>query len=140
MQRDSDVYMLSLAQVRVNVGVATITNENITDERADEDVCGIMVVSADAAMKKAKEAETAAAAAQKTADEATSAAAAAQKTADTVTNTVGEMKKIAVGGMTGNLLVFDENGNAKDSGKPAAKLGTGVTYSLSGTVLTIKTL
>ena len=137
--RNSACYMLSLAQVRVEVGEEVIQPENIIDERHDEDVCGMMIVSADAAMRKAKEAETAAAAAQKTADNGASAAAAAQKTADDAKEQIDAMKKIGAG-TSGNLLMFDENGNAKDSGKAADKLGTGVTYSLSGTVLTITTL
>lgn len=140
LQRDTDVYMLSLAQVYVGVGVSALTDANITDERKDESVCGIMVVSADAAMETASEAKTAAAAAQKTADNAVEAAAKAQGTADKVTETVTGLKRINDGGVNGNLLIFDANGNAKDSGYAANKLGTGVNYSLSGTVLTITTL
>lgn len=140
LQRDTDVYMLSLAQVYVGVGVSSLTDANITDERKDESVCGIMVVSADAAMNTASAAKAAAQAAQKTADDAKAAAAKAQETANTVTSTVQNMKKVNAGGVSGNLLMFDANGNAKDSGYAAAKLGTGATYSLSGTVLTITTL
>ena len=139
LQRDADVYMLSLAQVRVGVGVTEIVDGNIVDERSDEDVCGIMVVSADAAMKKAKDAETAAAAAQKTANEGVSAAAAAQKTADNANSRVDALKKIK-SGTNGNLMMFDADGNAQDSGKAASKLGTGANYSLSGKTLTITTL
>lgn len=139
LSRNSVCYMLSLAQVRVEVGESVISPENVIDERHDEDVCGMMIVSPDAAMRKAEEAEAAAATAQETANSGVSAAAAAQKTADEATGKINAMKKIG-SGTSGNLLMFDENGNAKDSGKAADKLGTGVTYSLSGTVLTITTL
>lgn len=140
LQRDSDVYMLSLAQVRVGVGVTSITKDNITDERHNEDLCGIMVVSSDSAMREAKNALAAANKAQKTADDGAAVAAQAKTTAETVTAKVNAMKTIAENGTKGNLLMYDSNGNAYDSGYAAAKLGTGATYSLSGTVLTITTL
>ena len=140
LKRDTDAYMLSLAQVYIGVGVSSLKSSNITDERGDESVCGIMIVSADAAMNKATAAEATAKAAETAAKAAGAAAAAAQETADTVTQTVSGMKKIASGGTSGNLLMFDANGNAKDSGKAASKIGTGVKYTLSGTELTITTL
>lgn len=139
LQRDTSVYMLSLAQVRVAVGAKTITSENIIDERSDEELCGIMGTSADAAMRKAQEAAAAAENAQKTANSSESAAKAAQNTANTAVGRLDAMKTIG-SGVNGNLLVFDENGNAKDSGKPAAKLGDGVRFTLSGTVLSIDTV
>ena len=140
LQRDTDVYMLSLAQVRVGVGVSAIYADDITDERHDEALCGIMIVSSDAAMREAKSALSAAQRAQKTADDGAALAAAAKETADAVTTKVNNMKTIAANGVKGNLLMFDSNGNAYDSGKPAAKLGTGATYTLTGTTLMIDTL
>ena len=140
LQRDNDVYMLSIAQVRVGVAAATLTASDITDERSDEEACGIFVVSADAAMRKAEDAQAAAKKAQETANAGAEAAAGAQETADAVTKKVNSMKTIASGGVSGNLAMFDANGNVKDSGKAMSKLGTGATYLLSGTVLTITTL
>lgn len=140
LQRDADVYMLSLAQIHVGVGVAAITDASIVDERRDEDVCGIMIASSDAAMAKAGEAAKAAETARKTASDAGTAAEAAQKKADEVADAINAMKKVNAGGVSGNLLMFDDNGNAKDSGYTAARLGTGVKYSLSGSTLTITTL
>lgn len=140
LQRDSDVYMLSLAQVYVGVGVSSLNSGNVTDERSDENVCGIMIVNPDAAMQEAKAASAAAKKAQETADAGKSTAEAAKTTAEYAKNKLDTMRHINSGGVNGNLLMFDANGNAKDSGKPASKLGTGATYSLSGTVLTITTL
>ena len=41
LQRDATIWEISLAQVRVNAGVVLVNNANITDERGNEDVCGI---------------------------------------------------------------------------------------------------
>lgn len=43
LTRTNDVYELSLAQILVVRGAATITQANITDERLNDDVCGIVV-------------------------------------------------------------------------------------------------
>jgi len=40
--RNENFYDLSLARIRVNAGVTQITGTNITDERFDQDVCGLM--------------------------------------------------------------------------------------------------
>lgn len=40
LQRDGTIWELSLAQVRVNAGVTSVSNANITDERGDASVCG----------------------------------------------------------------------------------------------------
>lgn len=40
--RNGDVYEISLAQVRVNAGATIITAGNITDERLNEAVCGLV--------------------------------------------------------------------------------------------------
>ena len=42
LQRDNVAYEISVAQIRVGVGVTKINAGNITDERLDEDVCGLM--------------------------------------------------------------------------------------------------
>ena len=140
LQRDTDVYMLSLAQVYVGVGAASVVEGNVTDERSNEDVCGIMIVSPDAAMREAKGALAAAQKAQQTANAANETANTAKETADYAKKKLDDMRHINSGGVSGNLLMFDADGNAKDSGKAASKLGTGANYSLSGTVLSITTL
>ena len=38
--RTSDLYEISLAQVRVRAGATELLGADVTDERADEDVCG----------------------------------------------------------------------------------------------------
>lgn len=133
LQRDSDVYMLSLAQVRVGVAASGIAAGDVTDERHDESVCGIMIVSPDAAMRTAQ-------GAQKTADEAKNAAQGAQKTADDANTRLDNLKIGVSGGKSGNLVSLDENGNITDSGRALSSIGTGATYSLNGTVLEITTL
>lgn len=40
--RTSDTYEISLAQIRVNAGATSISASNITDERLNNDVCGLM--------------------------------------------------------------------------------------------------
>lgn len=42
LQRDADIYELALADIRVNAGVAAITQANITDQRFNSNVCGIV--------------------------------------------------------------------------------------------------
>lgn len=42
LERTNDVYELSLAQVYVGRGIASITQANITDERLNNSVCGIV--------------------------------------------------------------------------------------------------
>lgn len=42
LTRSGDVYDLSLAQVRVNANTSIVTPSNITDERLNNDVCGIV--------------------------------------------------------------------------------------------------
>lgn len=40
LTRNDQVYEISLAQVRVNAGVSSVSASNITDERGDKEVCG----------------------------------------------------------------------------------------------------
>lgn len=40
--RDANTYEISLAQVRINAGATSIASTNITDERLNNDVCGLM--------------------------------------------------------------------------------------------------
>lgn len=42
LKRDSDIYELGLAEIRVNKGVASITQSSIKDTRMDKNVCGIV--------------------------------------------------------------------------------------------------
>lgn len=42
LQRDNVAYEISVAQIRVGVGVTAINAGNITDERLDSSVCGLM--------------------------------------------------------------------------------------------------
>ena len=42
LQRDNVAYEISVAQIRVGVGVTAINAGNITDERLDSNVCGLM--------------------------------------------------------------------------------------------------
>lgn len=42
VRTDTELYELSLAQIRVNANAVTITQSNITDERFNTDLCGIM--------------------------------------------------------------------------------------------------
>lgn len=42
LQRDNVAYEISIAQIRVGVGVTAINAGNITDERLDSSVCGLM--------------------------------------------------------------------------------------------------
>lgn len=42
LTRTERIYEISLAQVRVGVGASAITAANITDERADDAVCGVL--------------------------------------------------------------------------------------------------
>ena len=48
--------------------------------------------------------------------------------------------KIATGGLEGQILVVNANGTISPNSRTIASLGTGVTYSLEGTVLKITTL
>lgn len=50
--RSATQHMLSLAQVRVEPGASTLRDENITDERADETLCGLHVRSVSDAIRE----------------------------------------------------------------------------------------
>ena len=45
--RDSDVFELVVAQIRVGVGATSVTNANITDTRMDADLCGWVAATVD---------------------------------------------------------------------------------------------
>ena len=111
LTRSAAKYMLSLAQVRVAVGAGALTQENITDERGDESVCGLFVASADAALaaaqaagKAADDAKAAASAAQKKADQGAEAAASAKAAADAAQKTADGKAGM---GMYSAVLVAD---------------------------------
>lgn len=155
-------HMLSLAQVRVPVGAGALTTANITDERADEAVCGLYVASADAAMAKAIAAADAASKAApkfhadstatygqgtanefghvKLSDSVASSSAAADGVAATPKAVKSAYDKAAAaipavpGAKEGGLPVFDDKGNL------AASACTPVKMELSGTTLIITTL
>lgn len=42
LQRDADVYELGLADIAVNAGATSISQSNITDQRQNSDLCGIV--------------------------------------------------------------------------------------------------
>jgi len=145
LTRNTTEYMLSLAQVLVGVGAASLKESNITDERSNEDVCGIFVTSGDEALARAVTAASAAAAAQATADKGVSDAAAAQATANkgvsdaaAALNTAnGKMPKVTV--TNNRIAVFDGAGGVKDSGIDINGFHR-CKFSLSGTTLTITTV
>lgn len=145
LTRNTAQYMISLAQVRVGVGAASLKESDITDERADEALCGLHVDSAQAAMAKALAAETAANAAQNAAEEAKQAAAAAQSTANTGVANAAAALSTANGKITkvtaanGRIAVFDGSGGVKDSGVAMDGFHR-CKFSLSGTTLTITTV
>lgn len=139
LTRDSEYYMLSLGQIRVRVGASAITEEDIIDERADGALCGLHAVSSDAAMRAAKEALAAAQQAQKAAEAAAAAAAAAKTAAANAMAAAGVNVPLS-GAPEGSVVATDASGNMVASGRTIDSLGTGVTYSLSGTTLTITTL
>lgn len=160
--RSDSQYMLSLAQVRVPVGAGALTDSNITDERADEAVCGLYVVSADAAMARAIAAAEAAGKAApkdhasadtgygagtgssyghvKLSDSTASSSAAGDGVAATPKAVKAAYDKAAAaipavtGAKEGGVPVFDGSGNL------AASECTPVKMALSGTTLVITTL
>lgn len=146
LTRNASQYMLSLAQVRVGVGAASLAAGNITDERGDEGLCGLHADSAQAAMTKAIAASEAANAARTAANEAKQAASAAQSTANTgVTNAASALaeaqKRIPTvsGAAAGDVPVFNASGNLVSSGKSFSDF-TQAKMMLSGTTLTITTV
>lgn len=146
LKRDADEYMLSLAQVRVGVGVEALADESVTDERADKDVCGMVSASADDAMRRADAAFSKAEGAQKAADEAKqgaseakSAADAAQQTANTAVSRLDQLKIGVPGGKEGDIVTLDQNGNIVDSGIAMNSFHR-CKFALSGTTLTITTV
>lgn len=146
LTRDSTQYMLSLAQVYVGVGAATLTASGVTDERADAALCGLYIRTADEAYVLAGAAKAAAASAQATADGATSDAANAQSAAESAmtaaqhAQTTAEQANIISGATEGALVSLDASGKMVASGKTVSQLGMGATFSLSGSVLTITTV
>jgi len=146
LTRNASQYMLSLAQVRVGVGAALLSGNDITDERTDEALCGLHADSAQAAMTKALAAYERADAATTAANEAKQAAAAAQSTANTgVANAASALaeaqKRIpsVSGAVSGDVPVFNSNGNLVSSGKSFSDF-TQAKMTLSGTTLTITTI
>ena len=47
LQRDADIYELALADVYVGAGVTTITQSNITDQRLNTSLCGVVAAVVD---------------------------------------------------------------------------------------------
>lgn len=144
--RNTAQYMLSLAQVRIGVGAASLDAEDITDERADEALCGLHVDSAQAAMTRALAAFDMAGDAREEAQSAKQAASAAQNTAnagvsDAASALAEAKKKIqkVAGAQAGDLPVLDANGNLASSGVALADF-TQAKMTLSGTTLTITTI
>lgn len=90
LERTDAIYEISLAQVRVPVGAESISESDITDERSDKTLCGVLqgltageaYTLAQRAQETANAAQSAANAAQSKANSAQSAAENAQRTAD----------------------------------------------------------
>lgn len=146
LTRNTAQYMLSLAQVRIGVGAASLSESDITDERGDEALCGLHVDSAQAAMRRAQTAMDTAGAARAAADAARQAADAAQSAADTgianAASALAEAKKripSVAGAVSGELTVFDNAGNLAGSGTRLSEV-TLAKMTLSGTTLTITTV
>lgn len=146
LTRNASRMMLSLAQVRVPVGAGALEADNITDERANEDLCGLRTATADGAMCAAQNAQAAADAARQTAEQGVSAAAAAKTQADRGVSdaaaALAEAKKripAVAGAAEGQVPVFDANGNLTTSGKSFWAF-TRATMTFDGTTLTITTL
>lgn len=123
LARDTSQYMLSLAQVKVAVGAGAIAASDITDERGDEDVCGMFIASADEALAAAQVAQKAAETAVAAAKTAQTAADAAKTLANTgVTNAATALteakKKISLvtGATEGHVPVFDGSGALASTG------------------------
>lgn len=95
LTRATGEYMLSLAQVRVGVGAASLTEADITDERPDSALCGVYVISADDAYTAAGKASEAAAQANEAAQSAAQAAQNAQKTGDSARSEAAAAKAAA---------------------------------------------
>ena len=146
LTRNASRMMLSLAQVRVPVGAGALEAGNITDERADEGLCGLRVATPDDAMRAAQNAQAAADAAKQTAGQGVTAAAAAKTQADKGVSdaaaALSEAKKripAVTGAAAGEVPVFDGSGNLVTSGKSFWAF-TRAKMTLSGTTLTITTL
>lgn len=134
LQRDTERYMLSLCRVRVAVGAGSLAAEDVTDERADEAVCGLHVVSADAALTAAKAAQAAAQSAQAEAERR--ALSVNGKTPDAAGNV--SLKIGVQGAQAGHVAVFDAQGDLQTGGVALSSL-LRATMTMEGGVLTITT-
>ena len=146
LTRNASRMMLSLAQVRVPVGAGALEAGNITDERANESLCGLRVASADSALRAAQNAQVAADSARQLANQGVSAAAAARTQADKgVSDAAAALSEArrriptVAGASAGQVPIFDGSGNLVTSGKSFWAF-TRATMTLSGTTLTITTL
>jgi len=140
------MYMLSLARVYVAVGAGALDDNDITDERRDEAVCGIFIASADSALAAAQTAQKTADAAQTTANAAKAAASSAQTTANNgVTNAASALaeaqKKIpkVTGAAKGDVPLLKSDGTIESSGTAWAGFHR-CKFALNGTTLTITTV
>ena len=146
LTRNASRTMLSLAQVRVPVGAGALEADNITDERADEDLCGLRVATPDSAMQAAQGAQAAADAARQTAEQGVSAAAEAKAQADKgVSDAAAALAEArrripaVTGAAEGDVPVLDASGNLVSSGRSFWAF-TRAKMTLSGTTLTITTV
>ena len=146
LTRNASRTMLSLAQVRVPVGAGALEADNITDERADEDLCGLRVATPDSAMHAAQGAQAAADAARQTAEQGVSAAAEAKAQADKgVSDAAAALAEArrripaVTGAAEGDVPVLDASGNLVSSGRSFWAF-TRAKMTLSGTTLTITTV
>ena len=137
LTRTAATYEISLAQILVPVGAASIQAENITDERADAQLCGILhgattsELEADIEPIRA-DAQAGIPRASRAARAAQDAASAAQTTANAAIPKVG-------GATQGDIPTFNASGALADSGVKMSSF-TRAKMTLSGTTLTITTV
>lgn len=143
LHRSAEVYMLALASVRVAVGAGSVAGADVTDERADDALCGLHAVSASAAGAAAEAARKLAELAQKAAGDAGKKAQEAldKSGVTSVNGKTGDVTvKVGVGGaQEGHVALFDKNGDLVTSGKSFWAF-TRAKMTLDGTVLTITTM
>lgn len=137
LTRTAATYEISLAQILVPVGAASIQAANITDERADAQLCGILHGVTTAELEK--EIDQVDANAKNGISKAKSAASAAQTTANTAKTTANAAIPKVGGATQGDIPTFNASGALADSGVKMSSF-TRAKMTLSGTTLTITTV
>lgn len=137
LTRTAAIYEISLAQIIVSVGAASIQAANITDERSNAQLCGILHGVTTAELEK--EIDQVDEDAKKGIGEAKSAANAAQTTATAAQNTASAAIPKVGGATQGDIPTFNASGALSDSGVSMAGF-TRARMTLNGTTLTITTV